>query len=236
MIDEIEQYFKTFQPKTYDVSKQIKAIESFEQVAVKNAEETKEKVAVELRSLEKALNDIEGARPWEETTVDEIAAAAPEIDEYTARLVKKGRWMPPGYQVRLSRNGFSGTASLEPRLQMLTLWLYRRNSPTSRFCKSVDDRWREHSGDGGRQPRWQAFPQNQCFGFLVRGLVYSGLDSKTTAIFKSSRCSVFFDRSFVSSPRHSTIRPQVQPIDAGGTCVSSQLINISAATRCRRKW
>ena len=82
------------------MSKQIKAIEAFEQVAVKNAEDTKEKVAVELRSLEKALNDIEGARPWDETTVDEIAAAAPEIDEYTARLVKKGRWMPPGYQVR----------------------------------------------------------------------------------------------------------------------------------------
>jgi hypothetical protein len=103
VIDEIEQYYKSFTPKTYDVSKQIKAIEAFEQVAVKNAEETREKVAVELRSLEKALGDIEGARPWEETTVDEIAAAAPEIDEYTARLVKKGRWMPPGYQVRVVR-------------------------------------------------------------------------------------------------------------------------------------
>jgi F-type H+-transporting ATPase subunit d len=101
VIDEIESYYKSFQPKTYDVGKQIKAIEAFEQVAVKNAEETREKVAVELRSLEKALGDIEGARAWEETTVDEIAAAAPEIDEYTARLVKKGRWMPPGYQVRM---------------------------------------------------------------------------------------------------------------------------------------
>ncbi|KAJ4515941.1 ATP synthase d subunit [Exophiala dermatitidis] len=97
VIDEIEQYFKTFQPKTYDVNKQLKAIESFEQIAIKNAEETKSKVEVELRSLEKALNDIEGARPWDQTTVDEVAAAAPEIDEYTARLVKKGRWMPPGY-------------------------------------------------------------------------------------------------------------------------------------------
>lgn len=99
VIDEIEQYYKTFQPKTYDVSKQIKAIESFEQVAIKNAEETKTKVEVELRSLEKALADIEGARPWDETTVDELAKAEPEIDEYTARLVKSGKWMPPGYQV-----------------------------------------------------------------------------------------------------------------------------------------
>lgn len=99
VIDEIEQYYKSFQPKTYDVSKQIKAIESFEQVAIKNAEETKSKVEVELRSLEKALADIEGARPWDETTVDEIAKAEPEVDEYTARLVKGGKWMPPGYQV-----------------------------------------------------------------------------------------------------------------------------------------
>jgi len=53
---------------------------------------------VELRSLEKALGDIEGARPWEETTVQEIIKAAPEIDEYVERMVKKGVWMPPGYQ------------------------------------------------------------------------------------------------------------------------------------------
>jgi hypothetical protein len=97
VIDEIEEYYKTFTAKTYDVSKQIKAIESFESVAMKNAEETKGKVEVELRSLEKALGDIEGARPWEETTVQEIIKAAPEIDQYVERMVKKGRWMPPGY-------------------------------------------------------------------------------------------------------------------------------------------
>ena len=68
---------------------------------MKNAEETKGKVEIELRSLEKALGDIEGARPWDETTVDEITKAAPEVDEYTEKLVKKGRWMPPGYLVRI---------------------------------------------------------------------------------------------------------------------------------------
>jgi len=86
---------KSHTAKTVDVSKQIKAIESFEQVAIKNAEETKEKVGVELKSLEKALNDIEGARAWDDTTVDEVVQAAPEIDEYTSRLVSKGRWVPP---------------------------------------------------------------------------------------------------------------------------------------------
>lgn len=99
VIDEIEGHFKSFKPVTYDVNKQLQAIEQFQKVAMRNAEETKEKVEVELRSLEKALGDIEGARPWEETTVDEIVAAAPEIDEYVAKLVKKGRWMPPGYYV-----------------------------------------------------------------------------------------------------------------------------------------
>ncbi|KPI40812.1 ATP synthase subunit d, mitochondrial [Cyphellophora attinorum] len=97
VIDEIESYFKSFKPKTYDVEKQVRSIEAFEQVAVKNAEETKGKVEVELKSLEKALGDIEGARGWDELTVDDIAKVSPEIDEYTEKLVSKGRWMPPGY-------------------------------------------------------------------------------------------------------------------------------------------
>jgi len=110
------------------VNKQIKAIEGFEQVAMKNAEETKGKVEVELRSLEKALGDIEGARGWDETTVDEIAEAAPEIDEYVSRLVKKGRWMPPGYQVWKS----SLTTMLELHANLI---LCRRNSVTCLSCR-----------------------------------------------------------------------------------------------------
>ena len=109
VIDEIENHFKSFKPKTYDVNKQIKAIESFEQVAMKNAEETKGKVEVELRSLEKALGDIEGARPWDETTTEEVVKAAPEIEEYTRQLVKKGRWMPPGYLVKTPLTGHKPT-------------------------------------------------------------------------------------------------------------------------------
>lgn len=112
VVDEIEQYFKSFQPKTYDVSKQVKQIEAFEQVALKNAEDTKGKVEVELRSLEKALGDIENARGWDETTVEDIAKAAPEIDEYTERLVKKGRWMPPGYLVSQAGDLMSNEANI----------------------------------------------------------------------------------------------------------------------------
>jgi hypothetical protein len=175
VIDEIEQYFKTFQPKTYDVNKQIKAIESFEQVAIKNAEETKSKVEVELKSLEKALNDIEGARPWDELTVDEVTAAAPEIDEYTARLVKKGRWMPPGYLVRSSR----GNLSLPQKGIVIVAGYacavanrclnYRRDSPTCRCCKWWFEE-KKHRTIRGTVRAAENRPLS------TRGFVYSGLD------------------------------------------------------------
>jgi len=165
VIDEIEQYYKSFQPKTYDVSKQIKAIESFEQVAIKNAEETKTKVEVELRSLEKALADIEGARPWEETTVDELAKAEPEIDAYTARLVKDGKWMPPGYQVWRPRST-SLISVIQNNVNTNTL-RYRRDSPTCLF-------YRQHlcyyeTKFGPRVPSGHD-------ALFLRGFVYSGLE------------------------------------------------------------
>jgi F-type H+-transporting ATPase subunit d len=135
VIDEIEQYFKSFTPKTYDVDKQIRSIEAFEQIAVKNAEETKGKVEVELKSLEKALGDIEGARSWDQLTVDEITQAAPEIDEYTERMVKKGRWLPPGYHVRPLLTQVWSSRELTTT--------NRRNFPTSLCCSRT--KWQRHS-------------------------------------------------------------------------------------------
>lgn len=69
IVDEIEQHFKQFKPATYDVGRQLKAIEAFEAQAVKSAEETKGKVDRELRDLEKTLQNIETARPFEDLTV-----------------------------------------------------------------------------------------------------------------------------------------------------------------------
>ncbi|KAK2764986.1 ATP synthase d subunit [Arachnomyces sp. PD_36] len=100
VINEIESHFKTFKPVTYDVNRQLKAIEAFEAQAVENAEQTKGKVEAELKNLEKTLENIETARPFEDLTVDEVVAARPEIDEKTSQLVSKGRWMPPGYKER----------------------------------------------------------------------------------------------------------------------------------------
>lgn len=69
VIDEIETHFRQWKPATYDVGRQIKAIEAFETQAVKSAQETKGKVDMELRDLEKTLRNIEEARPFEDLTV-----------------------------------------------------------------------------------------------------------------------------------------------------------------------
>ena len=68
-MDEIERQFKAFKPQTYDVGRQLKAIEAFEAQAVKSAEETKEVVDRELKDLDKTLRNIEEARPFEDLTV-----------------------------------------------------------------------------------------------------------------------------------------------------------------------
>ena len=69
IVDEIEGRFKAFKPTTYDVGRQIKAIETFEVQAMKSAQETKDKVDGELRDLAVALNNIETVRGWDEITV-----------------------------------------------------------------------------------------------------------------------------------------------------------------------
>ncbi|KAF1989220.1 NAC-domain-containing protein [Aulographum hederae CBS 113979] len=98
VIDEIERAVQGFKPATYDVNRQIKAIEAFEAQAVKSAEETKGMVDRELKALEATLKNIEEARPFEDLTIDQVAAARPDIDERTAQLVSKGRWAVPGYK------------------------------------------------------------------------------------------------------------------------------------------
>ncbi|KAL8660800.1 MAG: hypothetical protein Q9168_008428 [Polycauliona sp. 1 TL-2023] len=98
VVDEIEGHFKGWKPVTYDVGRQLKAIEAFEGQAVKSAEETKGRVDEEVKALEKTLGNIETARPFDELTVDEVAAAQPEIDKRTEQLVSKGRWQVPGYK------------------------------------------------------------------------------------------------------------------------------------------
>ncbi|EGP91355.1 unnamed protein product [Zymoseptoria tritici ST99CH_1A5] len=98
VINDIEKQFTSFQPKKYDVQRQLKAIEAFEAQAIKSAEETKGKVDAELKDLDKTLENIQSARPFDELTVDDVAAARSDIDKRTEQLISKGRWMVPGYQ------------------------------------------------------------------------------------------------------------------------------------------
>ena len=68
IIDEIEKAVNGYQIKKLDVSRQIKAIEAFEAAAVKSAQETEGVVNKELSDLDKTLNNIESARPFDELT------------------------------------------------------------------------------------------------------------------------------------------------------------------------
>ena len=93
VVNEAEKIMKGFKPATYDVTEHIKAIEVFEAKAVRSlplfpkrqdmatevatcqvakAEETSEKIDVELKELHATLSNIEGARPFEELTVRRI--------------------------------------------------------------------------------------------------------------------------------------------------------------------
>lgn len=72
IVDEIEKRFKDFKPTTYDVNRQLKAIDAFEAEAVKNAEATKQAVDLELKDLAATLQNIESARPFEDLTVVRI--------------------------------------------------------------------------------------------------------------------------------------------------------------------
>lgn len=69
IVDDIENQFKNFKPATYDVARQLKAIDAFESQAVQSAEQTKGKVEAELSNLEKTLKNIETARPFDELSV-----------------------------------------------------------------------------------------------------------------------------------------------------------------------
>lgn len=68
IVDDIEKQVNSYQIKKFDVNRQLKAIDAFEAQAVKSAEETKGKVDTELKDLEKTLQNIESARPFEDLT------------------------------------------------------------------------------------------------------------------------------------------------------------------------
>lgn len=69
IVDQLEAEFKKFKPVTYDVSRELAAIDKFEQAAVKNAEATRALVDQEIQSLTSTLENITQTRPFEELTI-----------------------------------------------------------------------------------------------------------------------------------------------------------------------
>ncbi|KAH8105510.1 ATP synthase d subunit [Cristinia sonorae] len=98
VVDEAEKLLREFKPVTYDVSSHIKAIETFETKAVAKAQETAEKIDVELKDLQATLANIEEARPFEELTAEDVGNAHPRIREAVETMMKKGKWTVPGYR------------------------------------------------------------------------------------------------------------------------------------------
>ncbi|KAH7916706.1 ATP7, subunit D of the stator stalk of mitochondrial F1F0 ATP synthase [Hygrophoropsis aurantiaca] len=98
IVDEAEKLLRDFKPVTYDVNAHVKAIETFETKAVEKAQETAQKIDVELTELQATLANIEEARPFEDLTVEDVGNAHPRILEAVETMVKKGKWTVPGYK------------------------------------------------------------------------------------------------------------------------------------------
>ncbi|KHC57699.1 F-type H+-transporting ATPase subunit D [Candida albicans P60002] len=97
VVDEIEKAVSGFKPVTIDVSKNLKNIEIFESKAIENAKLTEKSVLEEISVLQKTLKEIESARPFDQLTVDDVAAAS-DLEEKVTYMVKNGKWEVPGYK------------------------------------------------------------------------------------------------------------------------------------------
>jgi len=98
IVTQLQKQLTDYKPTDYDVTVQLKAIDAFEAKAVSAAEQTEKHIAEELSKLEATLQDIEGARPFEQLSQDEVAQAEPKIDETLETMLKKGRWTVPEYK------------------------------------------------------------------------------------------------------------------------------------------
>ncbi|TPX31533.1 hypothetical protein SmJEL517_g05151 [Synchytrium microbalum] len=97
VVSEAEKAFKNFSPATIDLSEQLKNIEKQEVLAIAAAQNTVQKVTVELDELNDLLTNIETARPVEQLTVEDVAKAMPDLDATVEKMAKRGQWRVPGY-------------------------------------------------------------------------------------------------------------------------------------------
>ena len=112
VVDEVEQRVKSFTPKTYDVAKQVKAIEAFEAQAVKNAQDTKGAVDKELSDLQKTLKNIEEARPFDELTTVRSRSSLAGLRIMALLMRTLSRTTSPRLHLTLTR-GSSSSSRME---------------------------------------------------------------------------------------------------------------------------
>lgn len=98
IVSKIKSDVASFKPTTVDLSKQLNVIDSFEVKAIENAKETESLVLAELSELEKTLDNIESARPFDQLTVDDVVKARPDVEDKVSDMVSKGRFEVPGYK------------------------------------------------------------------------------------------------------------------------------------------
>ncbi|CAO3608756.1 unnamed protein product [Cunninghamella echinulata] len=65
---------------------------------VEKAKNTVQQIEAELKDFNATLGNIQGSRPIEQLTVDDIIAAKPELVKNVETMVEKGQFSVPGYK------------------------------------------------------------------------------------------------------------------------------------------
>ncbi|KAL7746417.1 ATP synthase d subunit [Sorochytrium milnesiophthora] len=97
VVDDAEKALKAFVPAKFDTQAQLKVIDAFEAKAIASAQQTADRVGLELRELKETLDNIDKARPIDQLTVDDVLKAKPEIEAQVEEMVKNGEWNMPKY-------------------------------------------------------------------------------------------------------------------------------------------
>ncbi|ORY93165.1 hypothetical protein BCR43DRAFT_462061 [Syncephalastrum racemosum] len=98
IVDQAEKAVQGFKAVPYNLDAQLKAIDQFETKAVEKAKTTVQKIDAELKDLEATLSNIEGSRPIEQLTVDDIIVAKPDLTTEIEKRLQKGEYTQPGYK------------------------------------------------------------------------------------------------------------------------------------------
>ncbi|KAI8877340.1 mitochondrial ATP synthase, partial [Backusella circina FSU 941] len=98
VVDQAEKAVSGFKPVAFNLDAQLSAIDQFENKAVAKAENTVKQIEAELKDLHATLGNIEGSRPIEQLTVDDIIVAKPEITKNIEDMLQKGKFTIPGYK------------------------------------------------------------------------------------------------------------------------------------------